>query len=409
MLSRRHVLGSAAVLGGSLACPAIGRAQSAPVKIGVLTDMSGIYSTNTGRGSVVGATMAIEDYKMVDPSFSVELISADQQNKPDIALTISRDWIDRGGVDCIIDVPISSAALGVANLVKERDKVALFTAPASSDLTGSACTPNTIHWTYDSWGLIQGTVQGITAGGSDSWFFLTADYAFGKALQRDAAVAVADQGGKVLGNLLTPSPSADFSSFLLQAQTSGAKVIGLAQGGQDVVTCIKQAAEFGMMSGRQRVVGLVIQLGDVHGMGLAVAGGLLLSEPFYWDLTDGTRAFSERFGSQMRGQMPSIAHAGAYSAVLHYLKAVSAMGVGPAKASGRAAVDRMKALPTDDPLFGPGTIRPDGRKLHPMHLFQVKSAAESRGVYDYYKLIETTPPERAFRPANKGGCPLIPV
>ena len=409
MLSRRRVLGSAAALGASFGCPAIARAQASSVKIGVLTDMSGIYATNTGRGSVLGATMAIEDYRKIDPYLRVELVSADQQNKPDVALTLSREWIDRAGVDCIIDVPISSAALGVANLVKERDRVALFTAPASSDLTGSACTPNSIHWTYDSWALNQGTVQGIMAGGGDTWFFLTADYAFGKALQRDAATAVTEQGGKVIGNVLTPSPSNDFSSFLLQAQTSGAKVVGLAQGGQDVVTCIKQAAEFGMMSGKQRVAGLVIQLGDVHGMGLAVAGGLLLSEPFYWDLTDGTRAFSQRFGAQMNGQMPSIAHAGAYSAVLHYLKAVSALGVGAAKASGRATVERMKAIPTDDPLFGPGSIRLDGRKLHPMHLFQVKTPAESRGPYDYYKLIESTPPERAFRAANKGGCPLVPA
>ncbi len=357
----------------ALAAPlASGRARAAePVRIGVLSDMSGPYSANAGQGSVVGAQLAIDDFRRENPGVVVELISADFQNKPDLGSAIAREWIDTRGVSAIVDVVSSSVAFAVADLVTARNKVALFTGPATGELTGSKCGPNHVHWVYDTWALANGTGRSLVAQGKDSWFFITADYAFGHALQADAASIVTGAGGIVLGAARTPFPgTTDFSSVLLQAQASGAKVVGLANAGSDTVNCIKQAAEFGLTK-TQVLAGLLFQIADVHAVGLQQAQGLVLTEAFYWDANDGTRAFSDRFAPLLRGQKPSMIHAGAYSAVLHYLRAVSALG----STDGRQVIGQMKAMPTDDPLFGKGSIRTDGRVLHDMMLYEVKSPA----------------------------------
>ena len=403
-------IGRRALLGAGVAAAALPRhpfAAEKPIRIGVLTDMNGVYAANTGPGSVLGAQMAAEDFMREHPAVKVEVVSADLQLKPDVALAIAADWYDNKGVDVVTDVPLSSAAFAIGDLAKQKDKVAIFTGGASADITGPKCGPNHLHWVYDTWSMPHGVVDAAVKEGADSWFFITADYAFGHSLQKDAASFVTAAGGKVLGQALAPFPgTTDFSSFLVQAKASGAKAIGLANGGNDTVNCIKQAAEFGIMKSGQKVAGLIFLIHDVHGVGLASAQGVLLTEPFYWNLNDGTRAFSKRFASRFNGIVPGSVHAGQYSAVVHYLKSATAMGVDQALASGRAAVAQMKATPTDDPLFGKGKVRVDGRVIHDMYLFEVKSPEQSKEAWDYYTLKRTIPADQGFRPLDQGGCAL---
>jgi branched-chain amino acid transport system substrate-binding protein len=373
------------------------------VKLGVLNDQSGVYSDLTGQGSVVAARLAVEDFKPADKGIKVEIIAADHQNKPDVGASIARQWYDQDGVDVILDVPTSSVVLAINALTRDKNKILISSGGGTSDLTGAQCSPNTIHWTYDTWALANGTATAMVKRGGDTWFFLTADYAFGHALERDAAAQVTKAGGKVLGAVRHPFPGQDFASFILQAQSSGAKVIGLANAGGDFVNSMKQAAEFGVVQGGQSLAGLLVFITDVHSLGLQVAQGLVMTEAFYWDLNDQTRAWSKRYAEKMGGKMPSMAHAGVYSATLHYLRAVEALkDKAPAK-----VMAKMKEMPTDDPVFGKGSIRPDGRKIHDMHLFEVKKPGESKGAWDLYKHLATVPADQAFRPLNEGGCPLV--
>ena len=374
------------------------------VKIGVLNDMSGLYADITGPGSVVAAKMAVEDYlKSSKSSLKVEIVSADHQNKPDIGSNIARQWYDTGKVDMIIDVPTSSVALAISQVSREKGKIHVNTGAATADLTGKACSPNTIHWLYDTWMLANGTGKAVVQHGGTSWFFLTADYAFGQALERDTEAVILKNGGKVLGKVRHPLATQDFSSFLLQAQASKAKVIGLANAGGDTTNAIKQAYEFGIVKGGQTLAGLLVFLTDIHSLGLEKAQGLYLTETFYWDLNDQTRAWSKRFAALNSGKYPSMDHAGVYAGILHYLKAIDAGKTD----DGTKVAQKMKDLPTDDVLFGKGSIRKDGRKLHPAYLFEVKKPSESKGPYDYYKLLATIPADQAFRPLNEGDCPLV--
>jgi branched-chain amino acid transport system substrate-binding protein len=403
-ITRRAALGSGLA---AAALPGWARAQRPPIRIGVLTDMAGVYAANTGPGSVAGTQLAVEDFLKAHPDIPVEVISADLQLKPDVAMAISGQWLDTGGVDLISDVPLSSAAFAIGDLVKQKDKLAIFTGGASADITGGHCGPNHLHWVYDTWSMPHGVVDATVKEGGDSWFFITADYAFGHSLEKDAASFVTAATGKLLGKALAPFPgTTDFSSFLVQAKASGAKVLGLANGGGDTVNCIKQAAEFGLMKGGMKVAGLIFLIHDVHGVGLASAQGVLLTEPFYWNMNDGTRAFAKRFQAKMSGNVPGSVHAGQYSAVTHYLKAVVAVGYDKAKASGRTVIEAMKAMPTSDPLFGDGQVRKDGRVIHNMYLFEVKSPEQSKGPWDYYNLKRTVPAAEAFRPINEGGCSM---
>ena len=404
-MKRRVLCSVIAGLGLAAAGAAHAQITGGVVKIGVLNDMSGPYADLAGPGSVVAAKMAVEDYlKSSGSKLKIEIVSADHQNKPDVGSSIVRKWIDSEGVDMILDVPTSSVALAVAQVVKEKNSVMLNSTGGSSDLTGKACTPNTVHWTYDTWMLAHGTGSAVVKSGGDSWFFLTADYAFGHALERDTAAVVTASGGKVLGSVKVPLGTQDFSSFLLQAQSSKAKVVGLANAGADTINSIKQAAEFGIVKGGQKMAGLLVFLSDIHGLGLQTAQGLQLTETFYWDMNDATRAWSKRFGALHGGKMPTMVQAGVYAGLLHYLKAVNAL---QADGDGAKVVAEMKKLPTDDPLFGKGTIRIDGRKIHPAYLFEVKKPSESKYAWDYYKLLATIPADKAFRPLNEGGCPLV--
>ncbi|MBS9721277.1 ABC transporter substrate-binding protein [Tianweitania sp. BSSL-BM11] len=372
------------------------------VKLGVLNDRSGVYSDLAGEGSVVAAQMAVEDYKAADKGITVEIISADHQNKPDIASNIARQWYDQDGVDVILDVPTSSAALAVAEITREKNKVFMNSGGGTSDLTGKACSPNTIHWTYDSWQLAHGTASAIVANGGKSWFFVTADYAFGQAMERDASEVVKEGGGEVLGSVRHPFPGTDFSSYLLQAQSSGAQVVAFANAGGDTVNSVKQASEFGLAQSGQQLAGLLVFVNDVHSLGLQTAQGLMLTESFYWDLNDETRAWSARFEEKMK-KKPSMVQAGVYASVLHYLKAVEALGdKDPTK-----VLAKMKEMPTDDILFGKGMIRADGRKIHQSYLFKVKKPEESKGEWDLYDLVSTIPAEQSFRPLDQGGCSLV--
>ena len=374
------------------------------VKIGVLNDMSGLYADITGPGSVVAAKMAVEDYlKSSKSSLKIEIVSADHQNKADIGSNIARQWYDTGKVDLIIDVPTSSVALAISQVSREKGKIHVNTGAATADLTGKACSPNTIHWLYDTWMLANGTGKAVVQHGGSSWFFLTADYAFGQALERDTEAVVLKNGGKVLGKVRHPLATQDFSSFLLQAQASKAKVIGLANAGGDTTNAIKQAYEFGIVKGGQTLAGLLVFLTDIHSLGLEKAQGLYLTETFYWDLNDQTRAWSKRFAALHGGKYPSMDQAGVYAGILHYLKAIDA----GKNDDGTKVAQKMKDLPTDDVLFGKGSIRKDGRKLHPAYLFEVKKPSESKGPYDYYKLLATIPADQAFRPLNEGDCPLV--
>lgn len=409
-ISRRTlVAGSAAVAGATLAAPRRARAQKQPIRIGVLTDMAGTYSALTGPGSVLGARMAIEDFAKTHPDIPVELLSADMQLKPDVALAIAGDWYDNQGVDLLTDLPLSSAAIAVGEMAKAKDKLAIFTGAASSILTGARCGPNHLHWSYDTWGIPHAVVDATVRNGGDTWFFIAADYAFGQQLARDSASFVTAAGGKVLGEVRHPFPdTTDFSAFLIQAKASGAKVIGLANGGTDSVNCVKQAAEFGIMKGGQKVVGVGLLVNDIPSIGMEAAQGVRLAEPYYWNLNDDTRAFGRRFQARMKGNpMPNSAQGGQYSAVSHYLKAVAAMGPERAKASGRATIAEMRSIPVQDVIFGKSTIRIDGRVIHPIYLFEVKSPAESKETWDILRLVDTVPADRAFRPLNEGGCPMV--
>ena len=374
------------------------------VKIGVLSDMSGLYADIGGPGSVVAAKMAVDDYLKASKSqLKVEVVSADHQNKPDVGSSVARKWYDTDGVDMIIDVPTSSVGLAINQVTKEKGKAYINTGSATSDLTGKDCSPNTVHWLYDTWMLANGTGSAVVKSGGDTWFFLTADYAFGHALERDTSEVVKASGGKVLGSVRVPLATQDFSSFLLQAQSSKAKIIGLANAGGDTINSIKQAAEFGIVKGGQKLAGLLVFISDVHGLGLNTAQGLNISQTFYWDLNDQTRAWSKRFAAANGGKYPTAVHAGVYSGVLHYLKSVDAGKTD----DGTKTIAKMKELPTDDILFGKGSIRADGRKIHPAYLFEVKKPSESKGSYDYYKVLQTIPADKAFRPIDQGNCPLV--
>ena len=373
------------------------------IRIGVLNDQSGLYADIAGTASVWVARKAVEDFGAAAKGMKVEILSGDHKNKPDIGLSIARQWFDVDKVDAIADVPTSSVALAVNEIIRDKNKVFLAVGPATSDLTGKACSPNTVHWIYDTWALANGTGNAIVKRGGDTWFFLTADYAFGYALERDTEAVVLKSGGKVLGKVRHPFPGTDFSSFLLQAQASKAKIIGLANAGGDTTNAIKQAAEFGIVKGGQNLAGLLVFLTDVHGLGLPTAQGLIFTEAFYWDTNDKTRAFAKRFAEKDRGIHPTMIHAGVYASVLHYLKAVDALKTD----DGTKVVAKMKEIPTDDPLFGKGTIRQDGRKIHDMYLFEVKKPAESKAPWDYYKLRATIPAAQAFRPLDQGDCPLV--
>ena len=373
------------------------------IKIGVLNDQSGLYADLAGQGSVVAARMAVEDFNAAAKGLKVEIVFADHQNKTDVGSQIARQWYDAEKVDLILDVPNSGIALAVNQIAREKKKALVISSAASSDLTGKACSPNTIHWTYDTWALANGTGNAVVKTGGDSWFFITADYAFGHALERDVEAVVLRNGGKVLGKVRHPLSTQDFSSFLLQAQASKAKIVGLANAGGDVTNSIKQGAEFGIVKGGQNFAGLLVFITDVHALGLEKAQGLIFTETFYWDMNEKTRAFAKRFAERNRGIHPTMIHAGAYAGTLHYLKAVEALK----SDDGTRVIARMKEMATDDPLFGKGVIRADGRKIHPAYLFEVKKPSESKYPWDYYKVRATIPANEAFRPIAQGDCPLV--
>ena len=382
---------------------AFGQVSNDVVKIGVLNDQSGVYADVAGTGSVVAAKMAVEDFggKVLDKP--IEVIFADHQNKPDVATPIVNQWIDVDNVDAVVDVPTSSVALAVQEITKNKNRIHLNSSAGTSDLTGKACSPTAIHWTYDTYALANSTGRALTKDGGDTWFFITADYAFGHALEKDTAAAVTSQGGKVLGSVNTPFPNQDFSSFLLQAQASGAKVIGLANAGGDMINAVKQAQEFGITAAGQRLAGLLVFISDIHSLGLPVTQGLVLTTGFYWDRDDATRAWSKRFGERNGGRMPTMVQAGVYSAVAHYLAAIKAAGTDEAK----AVVAKMREMPVNDFFAQNGRIRADGRMVHDMYLVQVKSPQESKYPWDYYKILRVVPGDEAFRPMDQGNCPLV--
>jgi branched-chain amino acid transport system substrate-binding protein len=373
------------------------------IKIGVLNDQSGLYADIAGTASIWMARKAVEDFGAAAKGMKVEIIGGDHQNKPDIGLSITRQWFDVDKVDAIADVPTSSVALAVNELTRGKNKVFLAVGPATSDLTGKACSPNTVHWIYDTWALANGTGNAIVKRGGDTWFFLTADYAFGHALERDTEAVVVKSGGKVLGKVRHPFPGTDFSSFLLQAKASKAKIIGLANAGGDTINSIKQASEFGIVEGGQKLAGLLIFINDIHALGLKTAQGLIFTDPWYWDQNDTNRAFAREYFAAL-GRMPGYTVVGVYSAVIHYLRAVEALG---SHADGKAVIVKMKELPTDDRLMGKGSVRIDGRKIHPMYLFEVKKPEESKASWDYYKQLATIPAEEAWRPLDQSECALV--
>ena len=385
------------LLGGAAHAEISGNA----IKIGVLNDQSGLYADLAGQGSVEAARMAVEDFGGIDGA-TIEVLSADHQNKPDIGSNVVREWIDVDEVDVIVDVPTSSVALAVTEIVKEKDRVFLVSGAATTELTGAACSPNTIHWTYDTYALAVGTGRAMVQEGGDSWFFITADYAFGHQLEEDTANVVKEEGGEVLGSVRHPLSTADFSSYLLQAQGSGAKVIGLANAGTDTTNAIKQANEFGITQAGQQMASLLMFLSDVNALGLDVAQGLVLTTGFYWDMNDETRGWSERF-NERAGQMPTMVQAGVYSAVLHYLNAIKAAGSDEAP----AVVEQMKATPVNDFFAKNGTIREDGRMVHDMYLARVKKPDESSGPWDYYEILRTIPGDQAFLPLEESTCPAV--
>ena len=381
-------------------------AQQITVKIGVMSDMSSLYADIGGPGSVAAAKLAAADFNATNKDIKVENVSGDHQNKADVGSSIANQWIDVEKVDMIVDVPNSGVALALNEIIRNKNKVFINSGAASSDLTGAKCSPNTVHWTYDTWMLANGTGKAIVKTGGDTWFFLTADYAFGHALERDTAAVVEKSGGKVLGKVRHPINTNDFSSFLLQAQTSKAKVIGLANAGGDTINSIKAAAEFGITKSGQSLAGLLVFASDVNALGLATAQGLTLTETWYWDQNDTNRAWSKKWQAERggSGKYPTMVQAGVYAGVTHYLKAVAALKSG---ADGKAVIAKMKELPTDDPLFGKGTIRADGRKIHDAYLYEVKKPAESKYPGDFYNVRATIPAAEAFRPLKEGSCPLV--
>jgi branched-chain amino acid transport system substrate-binding protein len=408
-LSRRQAL-AAGLATATAAAPCLGRAQPArSIKVGFLTDMSGPYKDITGPTGAICAQQAVADFGAAEKGIRVEFLVADHQHKPDVGVGIVREWLDRQDVDVIMDVGNSSIAFAVNDIVVQRNKVHLNTGGASSELTGRNCNANTIHWPYDTWMLANSTGKAVVRAGGDKWFVLAANYTFGVTLKEEITAVVEGAGGRITGSAAHPFPgTTDFSSFLLRAQSSGCNVIGLANAGVDLLNCVKQGAEFGLARRGIRMAALVAFIQDVHALGLEVAQGLNLTESFYWDMNDQTRAFTSRVRPRLPGgNYPNMDHASAYSAMLHYLKVVQAMGVDAAKGDGRAAVEAMKRLPTEDDCFGRGEIRADGRKIHPAYLFEVKKPQESRGPWDYYKLAATTPAENAFRPLLQGHCRLV--
>ena len=391
-----------AVIAALVATPAYAESNGS-LRIGVLNDMSSVYADFQGPGSVIAAQMAIEDFAKQSKR-KVEVVSADHQNKPDVGAGIARRWLDVEGVDMIVDLPNSAVALAVGDIVREKNKVAIGSGAGTALLTGAKCSPNFVHWTYDTWANGHALARGVLAAGGRTWFFVTADYAFGHDLEKQASDEVRDSGGKILGNVRHPLGASDFSSYLLQAQASGAEVVALANAGGDTTNSVKQAAEF-KIGAKQKIVSLIFDLQSVPALGLNTAQGLVGINAFYWDMNGQTRAWSKRFQERHpKKMMPNHMHAGVYAAVLHYLKAVDKVG---SPSDGAAVVAAMKAMPTDDPLFGKGTIRADGRKIHPMYLLQVKTPTESKSEWDVFKVIGTIPADKAFRPLNEGGCPLV--
>jgi branched-chain amino acid transport system substrate-binding protein len=399
---------SSMLLGTALTCAAatFAIAQDKTVKIGALSDQSGLYADLGGPGSTLAAQMAVEDSGLLAKGWKIDVISGDHQNKPDIGAAIARQWFDVDKVDIIVDVPNSGVGLAVNNVVREKNGVYINSGAATSDLTNAQCSPNTVHWTYDTYMLAHSTGQALVKAGGDTWFFLTADYAFGAALERDTTAVVLANGGKVVGDVKHPLNTSDFSSFLLQAQSSKAKVIGLANAGGDTTNAIKQAAEFGIVKGGQKLAALLLFLTDVKAIGLETAQGLSFTETFYWDMNDQTRAFSRKFADRMRnGAPPTMVQAGVYAGLMHYFKALEALGGNPH--DGIKVVEKMKSIPTDDPLFGKGEIEPNGRTIHSAYLFEVKKPSESKGPWDFYKLIATVPGDQAFTPLADSTCALL--
>ena len=406
-ITRRTALGAAAATTMLSGLSRHAAAQDTTIRLGVLNDQSGNYRDDTGPLSVLCVRQAAEEFAKLHPEIKVEVLSADHQNKPDVGAGIARRWFDEGGVDAILDVPTSSVALAVNTVCREKNKVYLNSGAATTDLTGAQCSPNTVHWTYDTYMLAKSTGGAMVKSGGYSWFFITADYVFGQQLQRDTVRFVQEAGGKVLGSRAYPFPdTTDFSSLLLQAQSSGAKVLGLCNSGTDTVNCIKQAHEFGLTK-FMKIAAMLMYDGNVRSVGLEDSQGLVMTESFYWDLNDRTRMFWERIRQKSPTQPPNMIQAGCYAATLHYLKTAASLGAAATKADGRGAVAHMKSMPTDDDCFGAGRIREDGRKLHPSYLMQVKTPAESTGALDVLKLVATTPPDAAFRPMSEGGCSLV--
>jgi branched-chain amino acid transport system substrate-binding protein len=403
-LSRGRLAGAAVLSMALTAGSATAQISGDVVKIGVLTDMSSIYADINGMGAVEAVRMAVEDFGGTVRGKKIEIVFADTQNKPDIGVTVGGRWIDVEGVDVIAGASSSAVSLAIHNLTATKNKVFLASDPASSDITGKACNPNTVHWVYDTYALAKGTGSAAVKAGGDTWFFITADYAFGYALERDVSAVVKEAGGTVLGSVRHPLNTSDFSSFILQAQSSKSKVIGLANAGGDTINSIKQAAEYRIVQSGQKLAGLLVFISDIHSLGLDIAQGLQLTEAFYWDRTDESRAWSKRWGDRFKNRRPTSVQAGFYSSVLHYLKAVEALG---ADAPGDKVVTKMKEMPTSDPLFGKGQIRIDGRKMHDMYLFEVKKPSESKGAWDYYNLVREIPAAEAFRPLDQGGCKLV--
>jgi len=400
----KHAIAQVALAATLLPLAAAAQISDDKIRIGVLTDMSGLYADFSGNGSVEAARMAVEALNGTIAGKPVEVVYADHQNRVDIGSAIARKWFDTDGVDLILDVPHSAIALAVAELAQTRNKAVIFSSAATADLTGRKCSPNHVAWVWDTWVAANNTARLITQNGGDSWFLLTTDYTFGRMLAQDVRNVVDANGGKVVGEVRHPLNNQDFASFLLQAQASKAKIIGLANAGADTANAIKQAAQFGIGTGDQQIAGMMITLPDVRALGLERAQNMYLSTTFYWDLNDETRAFTKALAARNKGIYADQQHAGVYASVLHYAKAVERAGTD----AGDKVVAAMKAIPTDDPLFGKGRIRQDGRKIHPVHLMQVKTPAQSKGLYDFYKLVATTPAEQAFQPMAEAGCPLIP-
>ncbi len=405
-MGRRSVLLGSAALAGSRAARAQAPAQARPIRVGVLTDLSGPYRDTGGPTSVAAARLAAEDFAAAGNAMPVEIIAADHQQKPDVAVALVREWFDRGGVDAVVDVNNSAIAFAVTELAQERDAVQLNTGAFSADIAGPRCSPNLVHWGSDTWQISKTMATALAAAGKKKWFILVADYAFGAAMQRDLAAFVQRVGGTVAGTVKYPFPgTTDFSSYLLQAQTSGADVIAFANAGGDFVNCVKQSGEFGLPAAGLTLAGLVVFITDIHSLGLQTAQGLRLTEGFYWDLNDRTRAFTKRLLPKSPANYPNAEHACTYAATLHFLKACASLGGG--KPSGRAAVAAMKSMPTDDDCFGVGQVRADGQHMHPAFLFEAKRPAESTGPWDLYKLVQTLQPDEVWRPLAEGGCKMV--